>query len=128
MFERFTLLAVLMGAGVALAADAPAQPQQSPVVSLVFVYLVPITIMFGVMYLLMIRPQQKKERERLAMLDALRKNDRIVTIGGIHGTVSAIKGEEVHVKVAENVVLRFSKSAVARVVAKGEAEESDSNG
>ena len=73
---------------------------------------------FIIMYVLMIRPQKKKEKERKEMISNVKKNNRVVTIGGIHGTIVTVKDNEVVLRVDEsnNAKLRFSKSAIARVV------------
>ena len=89
--------------------------------------LVPVIIMFGVFYLLLIRPQRKQEKKRRAMLENLQKNDKVVTIGGIHGVVANIRPEDdvVTLKIDEsgNVRIRMARSAISRVVAK---EDEDS--
>lgn len=83
----------------------------------------PFILILVVMYFFLIRPQQKKQRQQQEMLDGLRKNDRIVTVGGIYGTIAGIdeKSKTLTLKVAENVKLEITRSSVARVV--GEAGE-----
>ncbi|MCX5783232.1 MAG: preprotein translocase subunit YajC [Elusimicrobia bacterium] len=78
--------------------------------------LVPIALVFGIFYFLLIRPQQKHEKQRQAMLKALSKGDKIVTSGGIIGTVAAVNDGEVEVKIAENVKVKVLRSAVLSVV------------
>lgn len=77
-------------------------------------------VMFGliiaVFYFLIIRPQNKKQKETKKMLEALKKGDRVVTIGGIRGKVTNVKEDVVVVKVDENATIEFSKSAVSSVV------------
>ena len=70
-----------------------------------------------IMYFLVIRPQKKKEAERKAMLQALRKNDRVLTSGGLLGTVVAIRENEVTLKIDDqsNVRARFTLSSIAQV-------------
>jgi preprotein translocase subunit YajC len=63
----------------------------------------------------MIRPQNKKAKETQAMLDAMKKGDKVVTIGGIHGTVSQVKEKTVIVKVDDGTKLEFNRSAIATV-------------
>lgn len=72
-------------------------------------------IMFVVMYFFMIKPEQKKAKDKKSLMDELKKNDKIVTIGGIHGTVTIVKDDTVQVKIADNTVIRISKSAIASV-------------
>lgn len=70
-------------------------------------------LMFAVMYFLIIRPQQKRQKEHQRMLEAVKKGDRIVTSGGLHGVVKDVREETLLVKVAENTVVELSRSAVA---------------
>ncbi|RXK87709.1 preprotein translocase subunit YajC [Chlorobaculum sp. 24CR] len=82
-----------------------------------FVQLVPLVLIFVVFYFFMIRPQQKKQKERESLLNDIKRGDRIVTIGGIHGTVAGIETEKktVLVQVADNVKLKFERSAIANI-------------
>ncbi len=82
-------------------------------------------IMFAVMYFLIIRPQKTKEKKRLEMISNVRKQDRIVTAGGVHGVVTSVKENEVIIRIddAKDVKIRIDKSAVTSVsVPKGEQE------
>jgi preprotein translocase subunit YajC len=84
-------------------------------------------IMFAVMYFLIIRPQRQKEKKRLEMISNVRKQDRIVTAGGVHGVVTSVKDNEIIVRIddAKDVKIKIDKSAVTSVSApKGEQEES----
>ena len=74
--------------------------------------------MLAVFYFLMIRPQKKQEKERRTMLDALQKNDPVLTVGGIYGTVAAVNGDEITLKVDENkdVRVRVSRGAIQAVL------------
>ena len=78
--------------------------------------LLPLILIFFVFYFLLIRPQQRKVREHQKLLNALKKGDEVITSGGIHGTISAIKGNVVDLKIAEGIKLVISKSAIATVV------------
>jgi preprotein translocase subunit YajC len=69
-----------------------------------------------VFYFLIIRPQNKKQKALKAMLANLAKGDKVVTIGGLRGTVSAVREQTVIVKVDDDVKLEFNKNAVAQVV------------
>jgi preprotein translocase subunit YajC len=75
-----------------------------------------IAIIFLISYFLMIRPQNKKQKETEKMIAALKKGDKIVTIGGIHGVVSSTKEQTVIVKVDDNAKMEFSRSAIAQVI------------
>jgi preprotein translocase subunit YajC len=86
--------------------------------------------LFGVViYFMMIRPQSKEKKHRAAMLAALKKNDRVVTIGGIIGTVLQVKDDEVTLKVDEssNTKITFSRSAI-QTVTTSSSDVSDSGG
>ena len=82
--------------------------------------LVTMLVTFGliivVFYFLVIRPQNKKQKDAKKMLSSIRKGDRVRTIGGLHGTVEAVKEDGVVLKVDDNVKLKFDKSAVATVL------------
>ena len=82
--------------------------------------LLPFALLFGLMYVLLIRPQNKKEKERRNMIDNLQKNDHVITSGGMYGIVSNIKDDEITLKVDEdsNVKIRVSKNAIVGVIKK----------
>ena len=83
------------------------------------VQFLPLILIFVVFYFLLIRPQQKKQKEHRATLDALRRGDRVVTGGGILGTVSkVVSPDEVEVDLAPNVRVRVLRSTIASVLAK----------
>ncbi|MDR6264315.1 MULTISPECIES: preprotein translocase subunit YajC [Rhodobacterales] len=82
---------------------------------------VPLILIFGIMYFLMIRPQQKKLKEHRAMVDALRKGDQIVTAGGLIGKVTKVKEDnEVEVELATGVKVRVVQSTIQTVLSKTE--------
>ena len=83
-----------------------------------FGMLVPLLLIFVVFYFFIIRPQKKREDERKRMIEAVRKDDKIVTAGGLHGTVTKVDETSVLVEVATNVKLRIEKSALASVTTK----------
>lgn len=76
---------------------------------------------FAIFYFLLIRPQQRQRREREQLLAALKRGDRVVTTGGLHGTVTGLGEHTVILRVADQVKLEFDRSAVGRVV-EGPAE------
>ena len=79
----------------------------------------PLILIFVVFYFLLIRPQQRKAKDHKTMLDALRRGDRIVTGGGIIGTVARVDSpEEVVVDIAEGVRVRVLRSTISSVLAK----------
>lgn len=99
-----------------------AAPQPGPLEQLLWVGF-PFVMMFVVFYFLMIRPQKAKEEQRQEMLKQLKKNDRVLTTGGIYGTVLSTKDHEVVLRVDDNVKLRFARNAIVDVESgKGEGE------
>lgn len=83
--------------------------------------LAPLVLIFVVFYFLIIRPQQKKVKDHKALVDALRRGDRVVTTGGIIGTVSKVTNErEVSLEIAENVRVRVMRGMIAEILAKTE--------
>lgn len=72
-------------------------------------------LMFVMMYFLIIRPQRKKQKEAEALQKGMKSGDRVVTIGGVHGTVTNVKDTTVTVRIADNVKVEFEKSAIATV-------------
>ncbi len=77
--------------------------------------LMPIVLIFFVMYFLLIRPQAQQQKRTAKMQANLKKNDGVVTYGGIHGTVVNIKQDTVTLRVDDNVRLEVDKTAVARL-------------
>ncbi|OLC92950.1 MAG: preprotein translocase subunit YajC [Candidatus Rokubacteria bacterium 13_1_40CM_3_69_38] len=71
---------------------------------------------FAIFWFLLIRPQQKQKREREQMLAALKRGDRVVTSGGLHGTVTSLDEHKVVLRVADQVRLEFDRGAVGRVL------------
>lgn len=84
--------------------------------------LIPLILIFGIMYFLLIRPQQKKLKEHQAMVAALRRGDQVVTQGGIKGKVTKVKDSEneVEVEIASGVTVKVVQSTIANVVNKTE--------
>ncbi|WP_170839525.1 preprotein translocase subunit YajC [Micromonospora halophytica] len=82
-----------------------------------------IALLFGVMYFMMIRPQQKRRREAEAMQKALAPGDEVVTIGGLYGTVTGVDDDTVLLEVAPGVQTRYARPAIARVVNQAERTE-----
>lgn len=77
-------------------------------------FLIMMVLIFVVMYFLMIRPQQKKQKELVKFRDSLQKGDKVVTIGGIYGTVAEIKERIVLLEVDNNVKIRVDKSSLVK--------------
>jgi preprotein translocase subunit YajC len=88
--------------------------------------MLPLVMIFVVFYFLLIRPQQKKVKEHKVMLDALRRGDRVVTGGGILGTVVKVgTDEEVQIEIAENVRVKVLRGSISTVLAKTEPVKVD---
>ena len=86
----------------------------------------PMLIIVGIFYLLLIRPQQKKAKEHRAKIAAIRRGDRVVTGGGLIGTVTKVVGEtELLVEIAQNVRVTVVKATVAEVLSKSEPASKD---
>ncbi len=82
---------------------------------------VPLILIFGIMYFIMIRPQQKKLKDHKAMIEGLRRGDTIVTQGGIIGKVSKVKDDgEIEVEIADGVKVRVLRSTISQVLSKTE--------
>lgn len=98
---------------VALASAPPTGRQAGP-----FDFLLLFVPMGLIFYFLLIRPQSKEKKRRAQMISQIKKNDRVVTIGGIVGTVATVKEDEITLKVDEsnNTKITFSRSAIQRVV------------
>jgi preprotein translocase subunit YajC len=75
-----------------------------------------MVIFVGFFYFFIVRPQNKKRKETENMLNSMKKGDKIVTIGGMHGKVVSVKDNEIVVRVSDNTEISFEKSAIARVV------------
>ncbi len=103
MFEFITLMAGNPNAGQ--------QPNT-------FGFFLPIIMIFLIMYFLIFRPQMKKQKQQKMMLDSIQKGDKIITVGGILGTVAGIKEKDgtLIVKIADNTKIELVKTSVAKVV------------
>ncbi len=86
--------------------------------------LLPFILMFVVLYFLILRPQIKKQKSQQKMIDDLTKGDKIVTSGGIHGVITTMKDDVITVKIADNVRVEMSRSAVSRVRDSGDKGDS----
>lgn len=97
------------------AAPAPPTPQgMNPIIMLLF--------MVALFYFLLIRPQQKRQKEHAKRVSALKSGDRIITNSGLHGLVANVKEKTIVVKIAENVKVEMEKDSVATVLKAAEGE------
>ncbi len=81
------------------------------------IQIVPLVLIFIVFYFFMIRPQQKKQKDREKVLDSLKRGDKVITIGGIHGVVAGIDTEKktVLVQVSDSTKITFDRTAIANI-------------
>lgn len=91
--------------------SAPGGQQSNPLVMWM-----PIILIFAIMYLMILRPQAKRQREHQQMLKTLEKNDRVITAGGIYGTIAGIKEKEgiVILEIDKNVKIEVSRSSISK--------------
>jgi preprotein translocase subunit YajC len=93
------------------------------------IQLLPLVLIFVVFYFLIIRPQQKKAKDHKSMIDSLRRGDRIVTTGGIIGTVTKVTGDrEIGLEIADGVRVRAMRGMIAEVMAKTEPGDAREKG
>lgn len=85
---------------------------------------IPLLLIFGIMYFLIIRPQQQKLKQHQKMVEALRRGDQVVTQGGVIGKVSKVKDDnEIEIEIADGVKVRVVRSTIAQVLSKTEPAE-----
>src|SRR5713101_5194402 len=96
-------------------AAAPAGTPPNPVIAMLIQF-APILLIFAVMYLLLIRPQQQRQKHLDQMLKSLKKGDRVVTSGGIMGTVVGVDEGKVVLRIAEDVKVEFTKPSITQVL------------
>ena len=75
-----------------------------------------IIIMFAAMWFILIRPAQKRQKAAVEMQNNLKKGDKVVTIGGLHGEVDSIEDTIVHLKIDGNTTVKFERQAIGRIV------------
>lgn len=103
----------------AYAQTAPAPAAAAGKTSDLFTGMLPILLMFGVLYFIMIRPQMKRQKEAKAMLDALSKGDEVVTIGGVLGKITKLSDNYIDLEVAKGVEIQVERGAIAKSLLKG---------
>ncbi|PZP32987.1 MAG: preprotein translocase subunit YajC [Roseateles depolymerans] len=97
----------------AQAAQGAASPESS------LLGMLPLVLMFVVLYFVMIRPQMKRQKEHKAMIEAVAKGDEVVTAGGLVGKISKLGESFIHVEVANGVEVQVQRSAISQVLPKG---------
>jgi preprotein translocase subunit YajC len=78
-----------------------------------------------IFYFMILRPQKKKQKEREQLLNSIKKGDKVVTIGGLHGTIIGVEEKTVLVQVADNVKLKFERSAISTITKEGNPEQKE---
>jgi preprotein translocase subunit YajC len=104
---------VFISNAYAQAAPAAASPESG------LLGMLPLVLMFVVLYFVMIRPQMKRQKEQKAMVEALAKGDEVVTAGGVIGKISKLGDNFVHLEVANGVEIQVQRGAVTQVLPKG---------
>ncbi|WP_022851757.1 preprotein translocase subunit YajC [Limisalsivibrio acetivorans] len=97
---------------------AAAAPQGNPLMSLL-----PLVLIFGIFYLMLIRPQQKKQKQHVQMLNSLKAGDKIITAGGIYGQIERVLDQNTFiVEIADGVKVKLSKNGIAGLAQNPEQE------
>ncbi len=79
-------------------------------------FVVTIILFLAIVYFMMIRPNSKQQKERKLLLSSIRPKDKVITVGGVHGTITKVKEDTVLIRVASNVDMEFSRSSVQSIV------------
>jgi preprotein translocase subunit YajC len=79
-------------------------------------------LIIAIFYFMILRPQQKRQKERDQLLNNLKKGDKVITTGGVHGTIVGMEDKTILVQVADNVKIKYEKSSIATVTRSGETE------
>lgn len=98
-------------------APNPQDPQGGMISTLIM-----FALIIAIFWLMIIRPQSKQRKERERMLNALKKGDKVVTAGGLHGTVAGIDEKTVLLQVSDNVKMKFDRTAIGAVLREAEPE------
>ncbi len=98
--------------------DGPPAPPPQPGILEMFM---PMVFMFAIFYFLLIRPQQKKQREHQKLIESVKTGDKVVTNSGIHGLVANVKERTIMLKVADNVKIELDRAAIATITRSDEA-------
>lgn len=87
-----------------------------------FSTLIMFALIIGIFYFLILRPQQKRQKERQKLLEAVKKGDKVITAGGLHATVAGLDEKTVLLQVADNVKMKFDRTAVATIIREGDTK------
>ena len=94
----------------------PPNSASNPFTALAASPVVPMAIIFAIIYYFLIRPQQKQQADHASMLKQLKSGDKVLTSGGLYGTITGFKGDDLEVQFSQTVKLTLARSAVSRVV------------
>ncbi|MDE2721776.1 MAG: preprotein translocase subunit YajC [Gemmatimonadota bacterium] len=113
----FAVFGVLLFTDKAFAFGGGQPGQEGAEAPSMLVTMFPFILMFVILYLLIIRPQQRKQKDHQRLIDELKKGDRVVTSGGMHGTITGIKEQEgiLVLQVAKEVQIEVSRGSISRV-------------
>ncbi len=92
-----------------------AAPATQPGTGGMLMQILPFVVIFGVFWLLIIMPQRKQQKQRQSMLSSLKKGDKVITAGGLHGEIVDLDEDDVRLRVADKVELKFTRSSISRV-------------
>ena len=105
---------------LAMAAPSQQEGQGNPIGMFM-----PLIIIVAIFYFMLIRPQQRKEKERRSMIDSVKSGDRVMFSGGILGAVTNVKERTLTIKIADNTKIEVARGAVSKVLDKGEKPDVD---
>ncbi len=108
---------------ILLMQNAPAKSGSSAL----FSALVPLLVIFGIFYLFLIVPQMRNEKKRKALLASIKKGDKVMTVGGIVGTVSKVDEHFISLKVSQDTTIKFERSAVKLVFGSEDGSQKSKN-
>jgi len=108
---------IMAGFMMSLQAAQPGRPQSGVGM---FTALLPFLLVFVIFYLLIVMPQRKRQKKHLTMVEQLKPGDRIITSGGMYGTVMGVQPDRIELKVAANVKIDITKSSVTVILGQGQ--------
>jgi preprotein translocase subunit YajC len=76
----------------------------------------PFILIIVIFYFLILKPQQKRQKERAKLLESIKRGDKIITAGGVHGTIEAIEDKTILVKISENVKVKMERTAITTII------------
>ncbi len=95
---------------------AMAQPGGNPITTII-----PLLLVVLIFYFMILRPQQKKQKERTQLLESVQKGDKVITVGGVHGTVVGLEDKTAIIQIADNVKVKYERSAISTISRSTEA-------